>query len=289
MRRGVAVLVNASLEREGIAQAVTHLSLRAQGHAREASNLPGRHPDLEQVQATRAELRERYHPWETLFKTEAWAKQRDAAGLDITDRQAVIDFVKWDFWHQDRSQYRELERERVLERALTREAPTHDHKLASTRDGYTRSAASYHTSTQHTPAHDSAQPARHEGRSTVVPDAPWMFQQGGYDHLSATLRIQAQTNYDKWQHKDKYSIEDYVQYVQDKFLENGIEPHVWARQERTARQALVHASPATAGLTREQTQERERTLALDAMFDEDTPHGGLRLRRARTQGLGHSR
>jgi hypothetical protein len=43
------------------------------------------------------------------------------------------------------------------------------------------------------------------------------------------------------------------------------------------------------GLGREQAQERERILALEAILDEDAPHGGLRLRRARTQGLGHSR
>jgi hypothetical protein len=49
---------------------------------------------------------------------------------------------------------------------------------------------------------------------------PWMVRQGGVQDLSPDQREAAQRRYDQWKHKDRYSFENYVSYVQNQWRDH---------------------------------------------------------------------
>jgi hypothetical protein len=52
---------------------------------------------------------------------------------------------------------------------------------------------------------------------------PWMVRQGGIERLTSEQRERARASYDSWQHKDRYSFENYVSYVQKTWQERPAE------------------------------------------------------------------
>jgi hypothetical protein len=120
LREGIAVLTNAALEREGHAVAVSHQSLRAQGHTREAAIYTNA-KDKPQVEALRDGLHRDYHPWENDLNTVAWHEQKQREGIRDISREAMVDHVRDRFWQHDQSPAREQERQESLLRAIDRE------------------------------------------------------------------------------------------------------------------------------------------------------------------------
>jgi hypothetical protein len=134
VRAEVATLTNAALEREGCPNAVSQVSLHAQGHDRAPSRYVQEH-DREQVAAERLRLRHDYHPWENDMNLAAWHEQQQREGIRDLSRAAMIDHVRDRFWRHDHSPARAQEREASLLRTIDREyaytgrerVPLHQH------------------------------------------------------------------------------------------------------------------------------------------------------------------
>ena len=72
----------------------------------------------------------------------------------------------------------------------------------------------------HDPAADEPKaPAAPEKKRIPLPSDPWMAQIGGVDKLSPAHLASAQTSYEAWDLKNKYSFENYVSYVQHQWKE----------------------------------------------------------------------
>jgi MobA/MobL family protein len=149
IRYEVAVLTNAALEREGHAVAVSHASLRAQGHDRRPERvhsrvdavllkkygweIPVHLPQHQQDQlramhdrwkatlATREAITRDLRGWENAMNVLAWDLQKQRDGLRDISREAVLDHVRDRFWRHDHSQVRTQERDASLVRAIDRE------------------------------------------------------------------------------------------------------------------------------------------------------------------------
>ena len=149
IRYEVATLINAALEREGHAVAVSHASLRTQGHDRSPERVHARGdavllkkygweipPHLPQHQhdqlramherwqatlASRETINRDFRGWENDMNVLAWHQQKQRDGLRDVSREAVLDHVRDRFWQHDTSQARVQEREGSLLRAIDRE------------------------------------------------------------------------------------------------------------------------------------------------------------------------
>jgi hypothetical protein len=120
LRKGVATLTNAALERAGAHGAVSHHSLKTLGYGRDPVVYTHAR-DKQAVEAHRAILRQHYHPGEQDVNRLIWDEQKVAEGLRDISRAAIVDHVRDHFWRHDRSPARVHEREASLERALARE------------------------------------------------------------------------------------------------------------------------------------------------------------------------
>jgi hypothetical protein len=123
LRAGIATLVNAALEREGLALAVSHQSLEARALERHGSHyrLKDGEPAKTKAHVDREVLRRAYHPLERDMDLLAWYDQKAREGIRDLSREAMVDHVRDRFWQQDRSPAREREREESLLRAIERE------------------------------------------------------------------------------------------------------------------------------------------------------------------------
>jgi hypothetical protein len=109
VRRETAVLINAALEREGLALAVSARSLKERGIDRAVSPYDA--------------------VAENVVNLKAWQGEKHQRHL-VVDREAVLDFVRDRFWLHDQSPYRRHQREESLARTLARvqalsQRPTH--------------------------------------------------------------------------------------------------------------------------------------------------------------------
>jgi hypothetical protein len=121
LRAGVATLTNAALEREGLVNvAVSHESLRAQGHERQPRIYTTRQ-DRQAVEAQRAVLHRDWHPWENDMNVLTWHAQKEREGIKDLSREAMVDDVRNRFWKHDQSPARERERAQSVERSIERE------------------------------------------------------------------------------------------------------------------------------------------------------------------------
>ena len=119
-RAGISDLLNAALEREGHAVAVSPYSLKIQGHERDAV-IYTHTSDRATVEAQRQALQRDYHPAENAWNLETWAAQKAHAGIRDLSREAMVDHVRDHFWRHDRSPAREQERAESLDRTIARE------------------------------------------------------------------------------------------------------------------------------------------------------------------------
>jgi hypothetical protein len=162
LRAGVATLTNAALERAGVEAAVSHRSLKAQGHDREPC-IYTQTKDKARVETIRETLHRDYHPWENDLNLAAWHEQKRREGVRDVSREALIDHVRDRFWQQDHSPAREQEREASLLRAIEREY---------VHTGRERVQPSPHTHEWHrTPAQDQAREWYREPERDL--DKPW--------------------------------------------------------------------------------------------------------------------
>jgi hypothetical protein len=99
VRRETAVLINAALEREGLALAVSAQSLRDRGIDRAVSPYDA--------------------AAENVVNLTAWHQEKQARHIAV-DREAVLDLVRDRFWLHDQSAYRVQQRQESLERTLAR-------------------------------------------------------------------------------------------------------------------------------------------------------------------------
>jgi MobA/MobL family len=133
LRAGIAILVNAALERAGVESAVSPETLKARGHDRapehdqgnKARYLHARHgietQGWRETLAQRTILHHEYHPWENDLNLAAWHEQKQREGVRDVSREAMIDHVRDRFWRHDHSPAREEERAQSFNRALDRE------------------------------------------------------------------------------------------------------------------------------------------------------------------------
>ena len=119
-RAGVSDLLNAALEREGHAVAVSSYSLTMQGHARDAVIYTST-SDRATIETQRQALHSVDHPRENAWNLETWQAQKRHAGIRDISRAAMVDHVRDQFWRHDRSPAREQERAQSLDRAIERE------------------------------------------------------------------------------------------------------------------------------------------------------------------------
>jgi hypothetical protein len=118
LRAGVATLTNAALEREGFGNvAVSHASLRAQGHERQARIYTTRQ-NRQAVEAQRDILHREYHPWENDMNVLTWHRQKEREGIRDLSRDAMVDHVRDRFWQHDQSLVRVRERAQSIERTM---------------------------------------------------------------------------------------------------------------------------------------------------------------------------
>jgi hypothetical protein len=120
LREGVATLTNAALEQAGVQVAVSHRSLKAQGHDREPC-IYTQTKDKARVETMRARIHQEYHPWENELNLVVWHEQKQREGVRDVSREALVDHVRDRFWQHDHSQAREEERAQSFNRALGRE------------------------------------------------------------------------------------------------------------------------------------------------------------------------
>ena len=118
-----AILINAALDREACAAAVSSLALRDRGHDRRGVHYAQFGPDvatIARVQEQQSVLRRDYHPFEGEVTRAAWWEQKTRERIDV-DRQAVLDQVRDRFWIRDTSPTREAQRAESLERFIERQ------------------------------------------------------------------------------------------------------------------------------------------------------------------------
>lgn len=120
LRAGVAVILNAALEREGHDVAVSHLSLAA----REVDREPAVYRRRSERQATlvaRDSLHFFAHPWEQERALADWREQKVREGIHDLSRDAIVDRLRDKYFAHDMSPSRVQEREQSFYRALDRE------------------------------------------------------------------------------------------------------------------------------------------------------------------------
>jgi hypothetical protein len=143
------MLMNAALEREGYMVAVSHQSLRAQGHDRSPEpvhpridavmlkkygweipphlpvqrqeQLAAMHERWRETLATRATITRDYRAWENEMNVVTWHAQKEREGIRDLSREAIVDHVRDRFWQHDHSPVREAERDASFVRAIERE------------------------------------------------------------------------------------------------------------------------------------------------------------------------
>jgi hypothetical protein len=120
LRAGVATLTNAALEREGMAQAVSHESLQARQVERKPS-VYRYGAEKAEVVARRATLHQEAHPAEQAQNLEAWHAQKGREGIRDLSREAMVDHVRDRFWLRDTSSGREAERQASVARRIARD------------------------------------------------------------------------------------------------------------------------------------------------------------------------
>ena len=114
------MLTNAALERAGIEAAVSHQSLAARGHTREACiyTTASAKP---QVERRREVLHCEAHPWEQSLALGAWHMQKVREGITDLSREAMVDRIRDRFWLTDESPARVQERQASVWRTIHRE------------------------------------------------------------------------------------------------------------------------------------------------------------------------
>jgi hypothetical protein len=120
LRAGVATLINAALEREGVQTAVTHKSLRTRGLTR-APAVWALYKDKPAVEAERHALHRYDHPYEAAENVALWRAQKAREGIQDVSREAIVDHVRDRFWQHDRSPQRDHERRASVARRIARE------------------------------------------------------------------------------------------------------------------------------------------------------------------------
>ena len=120
LREGIATLTNAALQRAGLDLAVSHESICARGHTREAC-IYTTIQDKAPVEARREDLHRYHHPWEQAQDLVAWRQQKAREGIRDVSREAMIDRVRDKFWLRDTSPAREQERAQSIARSIARE------------------------------------------------------------------------------------------------------------------------------------------------------------------------
>ena len=123
VRAECAVLINAALEREGIAEAVAQERLRVRGLERNGFwYLPGASEErIAAVAAKRATELADHRRWETLDTLSTWQRYKETHQLSDISREAIVDHVRDRFWLHDHSPAREEERQQSFLRAIDRE------------------------------------------------------------------------------------------------------------------------------------------------------------------------
>lgn len=130
-RAGIAVLINAALEREGQAVAVSPQTLRAQGHTRSPERElaqkerwklhHGREvAGWDETLARREVLHRDYYPWENDLNRAAWHQLKERYNIRDIGRETIVDQVRDRFWGHDHSPARMREREESFLRDLDR-------------------------------------------------------------------------------------------------------------------------------------------------------------------------
>jgi hypothetical protein len=120
IRAGIALLINAALERAGVATAVSHESLRSRMSPR-APAVYTHKADKAKVEALREELHRDDYPQEHLLNTVMWHFQKGQQGIADISREAIVDRVRDRFWLQDTSPGRTQERDASVWRTIHRE------------------------------------------------------------------------------------------------------------------------------------------------------------------------
>jgi MobA/MobL family len=128
-RAEVALMLNAALDREGLAVAVSHVSLRQRDLDREPEHFErppttkGSHTQESwEAKLDQRNLRQReYYPWENEINLAAWHEQKQREGIRDLSREAIVDHVRDRFWRHDHSPAREQERAESFNRAIDRE------------------------------------------------------------------------------------------------------------------------------------------------------------------------
>ena len=108
LRAGIATLLNAALERAGLAVAVTHASLKTQMSPR-APAVYLRKADRKTVEAVRVELQREDYPHETRVHVAMWRFQKGQEGITEISRDAMVAHVRDRFWHRGRAPAHEQE------------------------------------------------------------------------------------------------------------------------------------------------------------------------------------
>ena len=124
MRHEAAILINAALEREGHAVAVSPDRVRAQGHERSGLHYSARDTGEERagIQAQQGKLQTAgIYRDEQEANVFAWEEQKTKEGMRSISREAIVDFCRDRFWLHDRSPAREQERSESFDRAIERE------------------------------------------------------------------------------------------------------------------------------------------------------------------------
>jgi MobA/MobL family len=128
VRAGVALLINAALEREGHADvAVSHESLKDRAFGRDPAIYTWK-ADRARVEQERQDVYRDYLPLENALNVLAWQQQKTREHLTDLSREAIVDHVRDRFWRQDRSPQREQERQESLLRTLARQVPLPQHQ-----------------------------------------------------------------------------------------------------------------------------------------------------------------
>ena len=124
VRHETAILINAALEREGHALAVSPDRVRAQGHERSGLHYSARDTGEQRarIQTQQRELQEAgVVRSEQEWNVYAWEAQKKKEGIRDLSREAMVDFCRDRFWLHDRSPAREHERSESFDRAIERE------------------------------------------------------------------------------------------------------------------------------------------------------------------------
>ena len=110
IRAGIALLLNAALERAGVDTAVSHESLRSRMCTREPA-VYTRAAEKVAVEARREDLHTYNHTWEAEENRLLWQFHKGEKGIRDLSREAIVDRVRDVFWLKDASPAREQERD----------------------------------------------------------------------------------------------------------------------------------------------------------------------------------